>query len=240
MRHLWAIFNIIAGLTSIASFLFAIFNNAKYATLSFHLFLASMFLSYIFFKIYDITIIRKEKFQNIVLYYRWIIFNEKESKFDAFRVIKSNRPYLPSIELNQTWSGSGDINIIARDNLAKCDHEGSNISIKYPVSLYMNELKAIGYTVETVDKSGKQRSYLRCGGKNRADLIILEIVLPDKSELPAAKIYRTEKDKPYYSGKPVNKVKFDRLTKSYHWEILGFPGDCDYWLVWDEDNEIHD
>lgn len=239
MRHVWTIFNVIAGIASIVSFLFAIFNKGEYVTLSFHIFLIAMFLSYISFKIYDLRIIKREKFQNIVTYYRWTIYNERDAKYDAFRVVKSNRPYLPSINLKHVWSGNGKLSVIAHNKLTKWEHSGTNINIKYPVSLYLNEYKAIHYTINTTDTSGRQCPFLKCGGKNRVGMLILEVVLPDKTDMPEAKIYVTEVGKIFHSGQEVDKVQFDSLTKSYHWELFDFPGDCDYWMVWGDEKIIH-
>ena len=238
MRIAWQIFNIIAAVASIASLVFAIVNKAEYATLSFHIFLAALFTTYILFKIYDLKILKRDKYQRILVFYRWVILDQFNAQYDAFKIIKSNRPYLPSVEFKHLWTGRGEINNVSNQPLLNKTIHNSTISITYPVALYLNEYKAIHYTINTVDKDNKQCPYINCGGKNKIEMLILEVFFPNIENMPDAKIYVTPVNGNFHSGEHIDNVKFNPITHSYHWELLNFPGDCRYWLVWGEDKKF--
>lgn len=235
MRYILIIFNIITGLASIASFvIFTILHREQEALLIFHIFLFSLLISYILFKIYELNLIKKENFQFISIYQKWIIINKKEARYEAFMIVKSNRPYLSHVEIKNTWTGKGDITVISENKHTSWNTSGKNIIIKYPVELYMNEYRAIHYTIDTVDTSGEQCPILKCGGKNPVKIFILEVVLPNRTEMPDAKIFETDIGQPYQSGQQRDKVPFNQFTMSYRWKLLDFPGNRDYWMVWED------
>lgn len=238
MRICWLIFNLLAGIASIVSIIIALYGPTQYAALGFHIFLILLLLSYIVFKFYELRIIKKEKFQNIFVYYKWTLFNEKNAQYESFKIIKSNRPYLNDITSVHVWSGSGNITVSSPSALIKYDVSSSKIKIKYPVSLCLNEVKAIHYTIKTEDIAGKQCNYLNCGGKNKIDMLILEAVLLDKDEMPDAQIIVTEIGESFHAGKPIATVPFDQATHTFHWELIDFSGNCVYWMVWGDGKMI--
>lgn len=238
MRICWLIFNLLAGIASIVSIIIALYGPTQYAALGFHIFLILLLLSYIAFKFYELRIIKKEKFKNIFVYYKWTLFNEKDAQYESFKIIKSNRPYLNDITSVHVWSGSGNITVSSPSALIKYDVSSSKIKIKYPVSLCLNEVKAIHYTIKTEDIAGKQCNYLNCGGKNKIDMLILEAVLLDKDEMPDAQIIVTEIGESFHAGKAIATVPFDQATHTFHWELIDFSGNCVYWMVWGDGKMI--
>lgn len=224
---------VLGVVSSIVTIILAINGNLKFSPYAFHIFLGVIALIVFGFYFYDYIIVRKEKYETIFFHIKWIMIDENRSIYDIVRVIKSNRPYLGMVEFKHTWTGCGEAEITSEE-LVTTIKDLPSITINYPVALFLNEIKAIHYTIETVDNSGKQSNQINCGGTRPIDMLILEAVIQHDRHPETAKVLVSAPHAQKCSAKEVKRVQFNSQTRAYRWEMKKFPGGSVYWLDWNE------
>lgn len=234
MKVLGTFFKFLLGLASITSLITGYINNDKLFTASMHVFLFSLLVVYIIFKIKEHGIFNKRGYSPILSYAKWTWDDDKHGTYEVVRVIKCRRPVLPTITFEHGWSGRGEVSVSSVAASVTHKIKRGEIEVKYPVGMVLNEVKGIQYSIKTTDADGQQKPYIQWNGKDYTDILIFEVVLKHKEDMPPAKIRQSLVGKSDDGSiENLAEIPFDKTTKSYRYIHHGLSDDVKLWMCWE-------
>ena len=238
-RVLFIIFQIIAGLSSIAGWLFIFFSdktNRMIALVLMCVCLLSLFLSLIFALFYYVKVNNPAPHIVDSIYAKLEYVGPSNGNYDFFKSLQNKRIFMSEYSQFLNWTGSAIKNVTsALSDDVECKQVAGSLykfRCKFKRPLLFNQMTTIHLNMDLEDAFDSCQPWLSQDIKLPANLLYMSVVLKYKPQdyAESAKVTKMPIDKTT-SIEEIWSIPFDQTTKSYTFKIQPEPG-YSYRMQW--------
>ena len=240
-KKLFIAFQIIAGLASIAGWLFCLFSDGTNTIIALCLFCGCLLFLCASLIFAVITFVNKSnpspRLINAI-YARFETTSPQHSKYEFFKTFQNKRLFMNKFEQRLFWTGSKITNCFSPLKHTITEKESQYkqhlITFEFEKPLYFNEVATIYLQADLEDAYNTSEPFLSQAINSPTDLLYVIVTLNDKPESfnKEARVYRCPKENDKFE-EDICTVPFDKSTKSYRY-VCQPEMEYTYYIKWEK------